>query len=188
LENKTYLKYRDTKYFLIKMIFNDEYTGFTVIHSTDLSSLKITGSIKNINLYNNVLIIAANPIDRMTNYSGSGLPFPNHEIAFDNTKNFHNVDSSGLFDIYFKYPNSFYMPDGLNKIKPSIYFVFTDNNNDSVRIQYEMHDINALRTLVNRSSRTGPEFYGAKDYILPIDTAEKVMYAYARAKIEHDIG
>jgi hypothetical protein len=173
------------------MIFNDEYTGFTVIHSTDLSSLKITGSIKNINLYNNVLIIAPNPIDRMTNYSGSGLPFPNHEIAFDNTPNIHHVDSSGLFDIYFKYPNSFYMPDGLNKIKPSIFFIFTSGSggdNISFRLQYELHDINALRTLVNRASRKNPEFYGARDYILPIDTAEKVMYAYSRAKIENDIG
>jgi hypothetical protein len=41
---------------------------------------------------------------------------------------------------------------------------------------------------VNRSSRKNPEFYAAKDYILPIDTAENVMRAYARAKIENDIG
>jgi hypothetical protein len=170
------------------MIFDDEYTGFSITYSKDFSSIKITGSIKNINLYNNVLLIAPNPIDRMTNYSGSGLPFPNYEIAFDNTPNVHNIDSSGLFDIFFKYPNSFYIPDGINLIKPSIYFAFTDNNNNSFRIQYELHDINALRTLVNRASRKGPEFYGAKDYILPIDNAEKVMYAYARAKIEHDIG
>jgi hypothetical protein len=39
-----------------------------------------------------------------------------------------------------------------------------------------------------QSPRKNPEFYGAKDYILPIDTAEKVMYAYSRAKIENDIG
>jgi hypothetical protein len=124
----------------------------------------------------------------MSNYSGSGLPFPNHEIAFENTPNIHQVDSSGIFNITFKYPNSFYMPDGINKIKPSIYFSFTDISNQEFRIQYELHDILALRTLINRSSRKNPEFYGAKDYILPIDTAEKVMKAYAIAKIENDIG
>jgi hypothetical protein len=83
------------------------------------------------------------------------------------------------------------MPDGLNKIKPSIFFIFTSSSrgeNVSFRLQYELHDLNALRTLVNRASRKNPEFYGAKDYILPIDTAEKVMYAYSRAKIENDIG
>ena len=170
------------------MIFSDEYTAFNVVHSKDFSLLKITGSIKNQVLYNNIIIIAPNPIDRMSNYSGSGLPFPNYEIAFENTPNIHNIDSSGNFDISFKYPNSFYIPDGINKIKPSLFFIFTDSSNNSFRLQYELHDINALRTLVNRSSRKNPEFYGAKDYILPIDTAEKVMYAYSRAKIENDIG
>lgn len=173
------------------MIFNDEYTSFSVAFNGDHSLLQITGSVKNNALYNNVVIIAANPIDRMSNYSGSGLPFPNYEIAFENTPNIHKVDSSGLFNISFKYPNSFYMPDGINKIIPSIYFVITSDangTNNSFRIQYELHDIVALRTLVNRSARKNPEFYAAKDYILPIDTAENVMRAYARAKIENDIG
>ena len=173
------------------MIFNDEYTSFSVAFNGDHSLLQITGSVKNNALYNSVVINAANPIDRMTNYSGSVLPFPNYEIAFENTPNIHKVDSSGTFNISFKYPNSFYMPDGINKIIPSIYFVITDGTNganNSFRIQYELHDIVALRTLVNRSARKNPEFYAAKDYILPIDTAENVMRAYARAKIENDIG
>ena len=170
------------------MIFNDEYTGFNITFSKDYTLLKITGSIKNYAMFKNIIIIAPNPIDRMSNYTGSGLPFPNYEIAFENTPNIHKIDTSGVFDISFKYPNSFYMPDGINKIKPSVYFVFTANDTKSFRLQYELHDINALRTLVNRSSRKTPEFYGAKDYILPIDTAEKVMYAYSRAKIENDIG
>ena len=170
------------------MAFNDEYTWFDINYSKDYTTLQINGSIKNSAMYSSVIIIAANPIDRMSNYSGSGLPFPNYEIAFENTQNIHKIDRTGIFDVSFKYPNSFYMLDGINKIKPSIYFIFTDINNKSFRIQYELHDILALRTLINRSSRKSPEFYGAKDYILPIDTAEKVMYAYSRAKIEHDIG
>jgi hypothetical protein len=170
------------------MIFNDEYTSFSVAFNGDHSLLQITGSVKNNALLNSVVIIAANPIDRMSNYSGSGLPFPNYDIAFENTPNIHKVDSSGTFNISFKYPNSFYMPDGINKIKPSIYFTITDASNNSFRIQYELHDILALRSLANRSSRKNPEFYAAKDYVLPIDTAENVMRAYARAKIENDIG
>lgn len=170
------------------MIFSDEYTAFNITFNNDYSLLNIAGSIRNNALYSNIILTAPNPIDRMTNYSGSGLPFPNYEIAFEKTPNIHKIDSSGVFNVSFKYPNSFYMPDGLNKIKPSIFFIFTSNENVSFRLQYELHDINALRTLVNRASRKNPEFYGAKDYILPIDTAEKVMYAYSRAKIENDIG
>jgi hypothetical protein len=170
------------------MIFSDEYTAFNITFNKDYSLLNIAGSIRNNALYSNIILTAPNPIDRMTNYSGSGLPFPNYEIAFEKTPNIHKIDRSGVFNVSFKYPNSFYMPDGLNKIKPSIFFIFTSNENVSFRLQYELHDINALRTLVNRASRKNPEFYGAKDYILPIDTAEKVMYAYSRAKIENDIG
>jgi hypothetical protein len=170
------------------MIFNDEYTAYNITFNSDHSTLKINGSIKNNTMYKDIIIIAPNPINRMSNYSGSGLPYPNYEIAFENTPNIHKIEASGIFDITFKYPNSFYMPDGMNKIKPSIFFIFNTIDNKTFRLQYELHDINALRTLINRSSRKNPEFYAAKDYILPIDTAEKVMLAYSRAKIENDIG
>ena len=170
------------------MIYNDEYTAFDITVNSDNSALKINGSIKNHTMYKDIIIIAPNPINRMSSYSGSGLPYPNYEIAFENTPNIHKIEASGIFDISFKYPNSFYMPDGINKIKPSIYFIFTTIDDKSFRLQYELRDINPLRTLINRNSRKNPEFYGAKDRILPIATAEKVMLAYSRAKIEHDIG
>lgn len=170
------------------MIFNDEYTAFDITVNSDNSALKINGSIKNHTMYKDIIIIAPNPINRMSSYSGSGLPYPNYEIAFENTPNIHKIEASGIFDISFKYPNSFYMPDGINKIKPSIYFIFSTIDDKSFRLQYELRDINPLRTLINRNSRKNPEFYGAKDRILPIATAEKVMLAYSRAKIEHDIG
>jgi hypothetical protein len=44
-----------------------------------------------------------------------------------------------------------------------------------------------LRTLVNRESRTGPEFYATKYEILPVDTAEIIMKEYAKAKVSHNI-
>jgi hypothetical protein len=80
------------------------------------------------------------------------------------------------------------MPDGINKIVSSIFLVFTEYNGNVFQKYYKLHDMNALRTLVNRSARNGPEFYAAKDYLLPIGTAETVMYAYAKAKVENDIG
>lgn len=56
------------------------------------------------------------------------------------------------------------------------------------QLQYELSDFNTLRSLINRESRQGPEFYGAKDVILQIDTAENVMYAYSNAKLKNDVG
>jgi len=169
------------------MIFEDEYVKLNVTFNSHYSNVNIAGVMKKDEKYDSVILIAPNPIDRMSNYSGSGLPFPNHVIAFENTPNNKNITNLKVFNTVFKYPNSFYMPNGTTKIISSIFIDFTINNR-TIRLKYELHDINALRTLVNRSSRTGPEFYAAKDYLLPIDTAENVLYAYAKAKIENDIG
>ena len=147
------------------MAFNDEYTLFDINYSKDYTTLQINGSIKNSAMYSSVIIIAANPIDRMSNYSGSGLPFPNYEIAFENTQNIHKIDRTGIFDVSFKYPNSFYMPDGINKIKPSIYFIFTDINK---------HDGEQFRTLL------GHEFVQASGRAgrLGLDTVGNVIHLH----------
>ena len=169
------------------MIFEDEYVKLNITFNPDYSKVYIAGVMKKDELYDSVILIAPNPIDRMSNYSGSGLPFPNHVIAFENTPNLLNITNLKVFNAVFKYPNSFYMPNGNTKIISSIFIDFVVNN-AKIRLKYELHDINALRTLVNRDSRTGPEFYAAKDYLLPIDTAENVLYAYSKAKVENDIG
>jgi hypothetical protein len=168
------------------MIFNDEYVYLNVIKN-DLM-LNIIGSIKFSDQYSKVLIIAPNPIDRMINYSGSGLPFPNENIAFENTPNYQIIDKSGNININFKYPNSFYSRNGKNKIVSSIFIELTKLDGTSFQLQYELEDLNNLRTLINRENRKGPEFYGAKDSILPIANSDIVMHEYAKAKSEKDIG
>lgn len=170
------------------MIFDDEFIYCKIDFHNDYSKLNITGNVKNPEKYKKILLIAPNPIDRMTNYSGSGLPFPCADIAFENTPNKLLIDATGVFSVTFLYPNSFYMPNGRDKIISSIFFSLTDHNNITNNARYELNDLNVLRTLVNRSSRKNPEFYGAKDYLLPIANAEHVMYEYARIKIENDVG
>tara|TARA_B100000795_G_C22805557_1_gene444638 strand:- start:4367 stop:4879 length:513 start_codon:yes stop_codon:yes gene_type:complete len=169
------------------MIFDDQHIYLNITFYKDYSKIKLIGNVKNSGQYKNILLMAPNPIDRMSNYSGSGLPFPNNEIAFQNTPNKIDITGTGVINTEFQYPNSFYMPDGINKIVSSVFLQLTDNNNNVFHLYYKLHDINSLRTLVNRNSRTGPEFYGAKDYLLPIGTAENVMRAYANIKIENDI-
>ena len=106
------------------MIFNDEYVSLNVKLNNFI--LNITGYIKNSTYYNKIVIISPNPIDRMINYSGSGLPFPNEYIAFENTPNYKLIDNSGNINVQFKYPNSFYSRDGKNKVIPSIFVQLTD--------------------------------------------------------------
>lgn len=169
------------------MNFDDEFVTCSVSFSPKYEYIYIRGNIKNPSMYDKMMLIAPNPIDRMSNYSGSGLPFPCSEIAFENTPNKYFIQNDGSFNATFKYPNSFYLPNGIDKLKSPIYFVLYLPNSNVHYTKFELHDLCVLRTLTHRSARTGPEFYGAKDYILPVANAEIVMREYARAKVEHDI-
>lgn len=170
------------------MNFDDDFLSCRVDFSPDYSKIKIRGFIKNPAYYSKIALSAANPMDRMTNYSGSGLPFPCATIAFENTPNHALIDSSGKINSVFLYPNSFYAQNGKDKIISSIFFDATSINGDNTVHRYELIDRCVLRTLANRNARKGPEFYAAKDYLLPIDTAENVMRVYAKVKVENDIG
>ena len=46
----------------------------------------------------------------------------------------------------------------------------------------ELQDKYDLRTLINRESRNGPEFYSKKYDLLTIDTAESIMKQYSLLK------
>jgi hypothetical protein len=132
--------------------------------------------------YKNAKIIAANPIDMMSNYSGSGLPFPSSEIAFENTPNIYILNSS-TFDIEFKYPNSYYMPNGRDKIPPTIYLI-ADNK---IIQTYVLPDILPLKTLNYRKFDSKEKYYGYKDGHLPIVDSEKKIYYYKNMKIKDNI-
>lgn len=170
------------------MQFNNNFVSCNITFSNDYSKMTVNGSIKNPMVFKKMVILAPNPIDRMTNYSGSGLPFPCADIAFDNTPNKYIIGSDGSFNVNFTYPNSYYGQNGYTKIISSIFFILDYGDNKKETIRFELKDLCVLRSLADRSSkRKGPEFYAAKDYILPIDTAENVMRAYSQAKVEYDI-
>jgi hypothetical protein len=57
---------------------------------------------------------------------------------------------------------------------------------DKLNFTFELSEKCILKTLVPRKT-SNPIFYALKDEILPIDTAEKIMYAYSNAKIEHNL-
>lgn len=64
---------------------------------------------------------AANPIDRRDSFVGSGLAFPNPEIAFENTPNLgvtKAIDGHYSFKIFT--PNSFYVDLGRTLLPPHV--------------------------------------------------------------------
>lgn len=132
--------------------------------------------------YKNAKIIAANPIDRMSNYSGSGLPFPSAYIAFENTINEHIITQKS-YNTTFKYPNSYYLDNGIDKIPPTIYIIIDNKIYDT----YELPDVLPLKTLTNRKSTSREKFHGFKNNNLPIANQEDIMKSYINMKLTEDI-
>lgn len=100
---------------------------------------------------------AAKPGDRRASFSGSMLPFPSEEFAFQDTPNKGTVqtDVSGMFVIRLLYPNSYY-----------------DRRGNIVHPYVELHDVAsgrtkrislgtgaAFRLLDHPLNRSGPNFY-----------------------------
>ena len=65
-------------------------------------------------------------------FSGSKLPFPNQEIAFENSPNIGRVKlgNDGSFRIHLVYPKSYYKTMGADYIKPHVKLLFCDQNGD----------------------------------------------------------
>jgi hypothetical protein len=163
---------------MIKNI-SDNYIDCSIHLEGD--KLIIKGSLKNPNSYKKKIITAPNPPNYRSSYSGSCLPFPCEEIALQNTKNYKEIDNTGIIDVQFIYPNSFYSPDGYNKIKSPIIIIIDDEKKI-----YELEDHFPLKTLRDRV-RGNPSFYAVKEIILPVATAENNMYNYADAKLKYNI-
>ena len=64
---------------------------------------------------------AANPPTYNSSYSGSGLPYPNPDIAYENTPNRGLVKTTnGNFDFNIRFPNSYYIGLGSVYVNPYV--------------------------------------------------------------------
>lgn len=149
--------------------------------------IKLTGLVHNRMYYKNVFLIAPNCVAKTASYSGTGLPFPCADIAFENSPNVYEVPSSGVIDTVFTYPNSYYTVANKKKIISSVFAIIEKQDGQQHFVRFELKDLYPLRTLVNRETRNGPEFYALKHEILPVDTQEILMREYARIKVVYGI-
>jgi hypothetical protein len=122
---------------------------------------------------------AANPPTYNANFSGSGLPYPTEEIAFENTPNRGAVEViNNKFTISIRYPNSYYINMGTVYVAPHIRLILCDKNNKEIgEVQYiNLGEGIPFRTLswpVQRNWNKGPEFYVNKD--LPVRTQYQIL-------------
>ena len=126
---------------------------------------------------------AANPPTYNSNFSGSGLPYPNEEIAYQNTPNRGNVQvTKGQFIITLQYPNSYYINMGSTYIAPHIKLLIVDEKNTPLADVQNVNLGNGIpfRTLTWPSQRNwneGPLFY--KNDSLPVRTQNQILLDYA---------
>jgi hypothetical protein len=162
------------------MKINNKYISADI--TIDNKKVTISGTKK----YNNAInIIAANPSDTLGNYSGTNLPFPSTDIAFENTKNKFNIKSQNI-NIELEYPNSYYcILNGRDKIPPTIYI--GDENIDNI-VSFSLEDNCPLKTLISRNDNNLPHFYNDKYHVLPTTTGYKTMMNYANYKLLNNKG
>ena len=139
-----------------------------IIEDPNLNVLHITGTVNNSLSYTKMVMFAANPIDRLTTYSGSGLPFPNNQIAFENSPNYYEIPSLGeINDTFFK-PNSYYSYS-LERVPPTIFVKLTKNQNDSI-VQFKLVDPLPLKTLFYRNATFDPSFYQKRSEVIGVQS------------------
>lgn len=172
--------------------FDNEFVQCTVSIEDNINAkIRLQGNIKQMAMSKDVTIKAANPIDRMTTYTGSGMPFPCASIAFENTPNMAKItDPTGQFDLSFFYPNGYYTTDAYTKIEPSIFVTleWKDSQKEKTVVRLPLTDRLPLRTLSYRPGfYKGPDYYASKSDIIGIRGAEATMRALAEAKATYNI-
>ena len=70
-----------------------------------------------------IVYYASNPATYNSSFTGSGLPFPSPEVAFEGTPNHGTITTGadGSFEFNIFYPNSYYMALGTIYIGPHVF-------------------------------------------------------------------
>jgi hypothetical protein len=124
---------------------------------------------------------ASSPPDSRHSFSGSGLPFPNEEMAYSNSPNVGRalLGNDGSFSIKLLYPNSYYKTLGSDYVKPNVKILFSDENGNMYGkiVTVILGDGIPYRSLTwnrKRNWLAGPMFYSGTDK-LPARTQFQIL-------------
>ena len=107
----------------------------------------------------NIFFWAPNPPTYTSSFSGSGLPYPNANIAYENTPNKGMIQAeSGNYEFKLRFPNAYYAALGSKYIEPCCHLKICGSD--------KIHTINLSHGIPYRmltypefANRTGTEFY-----------------------------
>ncbi len=124
---------------------------------------------------------AAAPPTYSLSFSGSGLPYPNEEVAFEKTPNQGVAKvEGGKFQISLEYPNSYYDKMLKELVQPEVKFVFCEKSGNNIGDVHAVKLGNGIpfRTLtypMKRDWNIGPLFYCNNN--LPVRNQEQILRA-----------
>jgi len=117
---------------------------------------------------------AANSPTTGASFSGSGLPFPNEEVAYENSKNQGNIEIYNLnFSLNFLKPNSYYTNQGKVLVRPHVNFMFVTGNNTPIGGVYKIELDNFIPYRTLSMVRKNVMFYNNPN--LPIRNQEQIL-------------
>jgi len=161
-----------------KELYYNSYDCNCIVNTSPTGEIIVRGTVKQPKDGVKILYWAANPANRMTSYSGSGLPYHNLEQAYDNSPNVGITQvKNGTFEFKISMPNSYYVGLGSLYIPPNINFKICDSPDAKPQTITIGQGI-PFRTLTypappSKNPRNGPRFYDNPD--LPIRTQEKIL-------------
>ena len=122
---------------------------------------------------------AANPPTFGSSYAGSGMPYPNEAVAYENTPNMGVVQTEGgNFTFRLIYPNSYYKNMGTVYVPPQVRFFYCDADGKKISKIFTVKLGNGIpfRSLTwpeQRNWNKGPMFYCNNN--LPVRTQAQII-------------
>ena len=159
----------------------NEYKCEGVVLDSGEGEYVVKGSVGSALSKPTVIFWAANPPTYTTSYSGSGLPFPNADIAYENTPNRGAVLAhGGNFEFRVRYPNSYYMGLGSVLVEPCVHIKVCENGKSGKVETIRLGNGIPFRSLTyppiqkQTAPRKSPMFYAGREK-LPIRSQETIL-------------
>jgi len=156
--------------------FNNTYCdcNITIFKKNNVDLVNIRGKINDSVDNDEVLYLAAAPADHITSFAGSGLPYPNKEIAYLNTPNKGVVELNlRRFEINILMPNSYCVDMCNTLVKPTLLLKYTTDNVVRI-IKIPVGNRIPFRSQNYPVQRTGPNFYAA-GWNMPVRSQNQIL-------------
>ncbi len=163
--------------------------GTIIYHNCD--EVTVQGKIEGTVTAARIRYRAANPIDKRSSLSGSGLPFVNAQQAFENSPNIEEIElnTHNTFSIDLLMPNSYYIGLGTVLVPPSL-FIDYHNGSERQTLSIVLNNPLPYKSLTypiskDHASRSSSLFYDVSR--LPSRSQEEILYdsAYPCAEPMH---